>query len=392
MDAHWLSGKRLVLYPSALCLLYLSLAALMLVRFPHGIDSRGNTLRPDFIVFWAASHQALTGDPQGAYDLDTIARTERLTIKGFEAKGRWVYPPTFYLMVLPLALLPFFWSYLAFTVSTFLAYIVVLRKIAAAPLALMPILGFPAVCINFVQGQNGFLIAALLGGALLLLQDRPVWAGFLIGLMTIKPQTGVLLPLVLLSGGHWRAFAVAALTAVAFLMISVGVLGPDTLKAFWAGLGGFSEWAAGNEHILLVSPSFFAFFHLLGLSYSAALVAHCVVALPVAAATAWIWRVCRDDALRSAALATASLLMSPYILDYDTVCLALPIAWFVRYAMRQGWRKGEREMLLLAWLLPALLVLIHHFIGVQFSPFIVLGLFLMILLRVLDGRNALPSR
>ena len=60
-------------------------------------------------------------------------------------------------------------------------------------------LAFPAVLINIGHGQNGFLTAALLGGALVVLDRRPLVAGILIGLLVYKPQFGLMIPLALLA-------------------------------------------------------------------------------------------------------------------------------------------------------------------------------------------------
>ncbi len=47
-------------------------------------------------------------------------------------------------------------------------------------------LAFPAVLINVGHGQNGFLTAALLGGALVVLDRRPLFAGILFGLSGLQ--------------------------------------------------------------------------------------------------------------------------------------------------------------------------------------------------------------
>ena len=59
--------------------------------------------------------------------------------------------------------------------------------------------------INIGHGQNGFLTAALLGGALVVLDRRPILAGILIGLLVYKPQYGLMIPIVLAVSGRWRA-------------------------------------------------------------------------------------------------------------------------------------------------------------------------------------------
>jgi alpha-1,2-mannosyltransferase len=70
----------------------------------------------------------------------------------------------------------------------------------------------PGLLANAVVGQNGFLSPALVGGALLLLPGSATVAGCLIGLLAFKPHLGILLPIVLVAGGYWRAIAAATAT------------------------------------------------------------------------------------------------------------------------------------------------------------------------------------
>jgi hypothetical protein len=56
--------------------------------------------------------------------------------------------------------------------------------------------------------------------------------------------------------------------------------------------------------------------------------------------------------LHAAALATGVLLMTPYMMDYDLVILALPIAWMALNGMRTGFIPWEKSLLVFAWLLP----------------------------------------
>src|SRR5258706_16321345 len=71
--------------------------------------------------------------------------------------------------------------------------------------ALLLALAAPAVFVNAVRGQNGTWTAALCGGGLSLLERRPLLAGGLLGLLIYKPQLGLLIPVALLAGRHWRA-------------------------------------------------------------------------------------------------------------------------------------------------------------------------------------------
>jgi alpha-1,2-mannosyltransferase len=48
--------------------------------------------------------------------------------------------------------------------------------------------------VNLTYGQNGFLTASLLGGALAMLRRWPLLAGILFDLLSYKPQFGLMIP------------------------------------------------------------------------------------------------------------------------------------------------------------------------------------------------------
>lgn len=390
MRGHWLNKERLTNYPRIFLALYLVMTVALILTSHGGLDAFHKPMGHDFITFWAASKLALAGNAAAAYDVRQIVQVEWAIVPGFHTYNPWLYPPTFYLLVLPLSLLPYFLSYIVFMATTFAGYFVVLRKVFAPPGSLPLLLAFPGLFVNAHEGQNAFLTGALAGGALILLPSRPVLAGILIGLLTIKPQLGLLFPLILVCGRHWRAFVVAALTAAVFLASSVAVLGTDTLSGFYSSMVAFPAWAVQEGRLAIKIPSFFAFARLLGAPLQGAYILQCLVALPVAAAVGWVWIRCKDVSLRSAAFIVGSLLVTPYLLDYDLAWLALPIIWFACYAMRFGWLQGEREMLVAAWLLPLVMTPFAMATHVQIAPF-VLVLFLLLILRRVRGMLQTPD-
>src|SRR6516165_12782915 len=91
---------------------------------------------------------------------------------------------------------------------------------------------FPATFVNIGHGQNGFFTAALLGGALHLLDRRPLIAGVLIGLLAYKPQFGMLIPIALIAAWRWNTIAAAIATIATLIAISFLTLGSGVWHAF----------------------------------------------------------------------------------------------------------------------------------------------------------------
>jgi Glycosyltransferase family 87 len=76
--------------------------------------------------------------------------------------------------------------------------------------ALLALMLCPEAAFCLMSGQSLFLTAVMLTGILGFLDRRP-----LIGLLTVKPQLGLLLPVVLVGLGRWCMFTIAAVTALA---------------------------------------------------------------------------------------------------------------------------------------------------------------------------------
>ena len=105
-------------------------------------------------------------------------------------------------------------------------------------------IAFPGALVNLTNGQNGFLTLALLGAALLTLERRPILAGVMFGLMSYKPQYGLLVPIFLIATGRWRAIAAASVTVVLLAALSFAMFGAQTWQAFFTSI-------AFTRHVVL---------------------------------------------------------------------------------------------------------------------------------------------
>ena len=214
-------------------------------------------------------------------------------------------------------------------------------------------LAFPAVFVNIGHGHNGFLTAALIGAALLTLDRRPALAGVLFGLIAYKPQFGVLIPLVLLATGRWRACFAAAATVATLTLATLICFGPEVWRAFFASatltrvevleLGG-TGW-----HKI---QSVFSMVRMWGGPVPLAYLAQGVVTLSLAGALIWLWRSAASVPLKAAALIVAAILATPYSLDYDLVVLAPAIAFLAADGLTRGFGPWEKTALALLWLMP----------------------------------------
>ena len=166
------------------------------------IDRNGKPIGTDFSNVYAAGLLTLEGRATDAYDPALQHAAEKRVFGPQTPFFGWHYPPFFLLIAAALATVPYVWALLAWMTLTLPAYLAVTRTICPRPETLLIAAAFPATFINLGHGQNGFLTAALLGGALHLLDRRPALAGVLIGLLAYKPQFGLLIPLALFVSGR----------------------------------------------------------------------------------------------------------------------------------------------------------------------------------------------
>src|SRR6202795_467713 len=197
------------------------------------IDRNGKPLGTDFSNVYAAGRLTWQGRPAQAYQPALQHAAEKAVFGGRDVPFYgWHYPPFFFTVAVMVAAVPYAWGLAIWLAASFAAYLAALRAILPGPETLLIAAAFPAVFVNIGHGQNGFLTAALLGGALHWLDRRPWLAGVLIGLLAYKPQFGVLIPVALLAGGRWSCIAAAAASVAALLAVTTVTLGGDIWQAF----------------------------------------------------------------------------------------------------------------------------------------------------------------
>jgi hypothetical protein len=238
--------------------------------------------------------------------------------------------------------------------------------------------------MNAAFGQNGFLTAALMCGGLLALERRPVLAGILIGALSFKPQFGVLIPFVLLAGGFYRSFAVAAATTGVLVLASILLGGTAPWIAFLAeaipAQRDFLERFMGLYQTLV--PSYVMAARLLGLPLSLGYAAQAIAGLVALVACCWAIRQPAPHPEKVAVLLVGAVIATPYCFGYD---LDLLVA-----AQVMTWRRHARSGDVLqaaVWLLPVLMIF-TGLAGVPIAPVVLLAMLYLGLRQVRAGRLA----
>lgn len=325
-----------------------SVAYVLTLDWRGAIPRDGTTLAVgrDFLNIWMYGRAAFSADPSAFYDLDVYHAAIR-GLFGMELNGQnWSYPPSMLLLAAPFGRV----TYLAALACWTLAGVAVFVAVADWRISI-PVLLSPAALFCLISGQSSFLTAAMLIAIFEFLDRKPVAAGVLIGLLTIKPQLGILLPFMLMASGRWRVFMAAAATALALAGVTAAIFGERVWFDFVSkGLPVQGLVLADPERIATpFFPTVFMNLRGLDLNYAAALSVQAIVAALAVGAVIWAFRFGRDadPSLMLALFLACSASASPYLLAYDL----LPLTFAVVALLAGGGldNPGRRLVQLVYW-------------------------------------------
>jgi len=314
------------------------------------LDGQGLGIPTDFVNVWSAGKLVLDGHPAWAYDW-AIQKQVQVAVLGqsYEGNFAWHYPPPFLFIAGLLAHFPYAVAFIGWAAISLVPYLAVMRAIVGRPFGLLLAAAFPVVLTNTLVGQNGFLTAALIGGALVLMPVRPILAGICLGLLSYKPQYGLLFPLVLVAASRWTVFFTAGIVAVAMAFASWLAFGTESWQAFFHWMPMFSQaFLTEGRAPWGKMQSIFALVRYFGGAEQLAWVFQWILSGTVAVLLALMWRSRISYPLKAAALAAGTLLTTPYLFLYDVMVLAIAMAFLVRVGLRQGFAHYELPALGLA--------------------------------------------
>lgn len=353
-SGEWLTRAR-VRRVAFLCAI--ASAATILWLFLAGeatLDALGRPIGSDFSNVWTAGRMALDGRAAEAWDWAAHHAVQQ------QAHGRpdvpfygWHYPPPFLLIAAALATLPYLPALIAWQLATLIPFLGLARRLVPDRDVLLLAAAAPVTLICLTHGHNGFLTALLLGGGLMLLDRRPLLAGLCFGCLIYKPQLGLILPPLLLIGGHWRAILGAGLSAALLTGATLLIWGWPVWQAFIDSLPltrtvVIEQGGAGWHKIM--SP--FAAVRMWGGSVTAAHAVQWSIVLAAIGALGWLHRTGAPAGLRNAFVCAAALLATPYVLDYDQVLLLPALGWLWLQGRETGQLRWEATLIAIVWAAP----------------------------------------
>lgn len=357
-------------------------------RFAGDVTSRdGFLIDPfspfggDFINLWTAGKLILSGATEIIYDPARFMEFQKSFVHADIGLRLWAYPPHSLLLAWPFGFFRYLagfalWSLLGLTFLAWCACRFGLERKETLVLVLSP-----AALSCVIYGQTGNFFTGLM---LLALSPRSRFdPGSVLGaaLLTIKPQTGFLLPLVWAFQKRWATIAVTAVVVLSLMAMSLLVFGskvwsdylfltaPELSKLERDGTGPFME----------MIPSLFMSLRLAGMSGDHALVIHAVFACLVALVLVWRLSRAADHRTQAALVLVGTCLVTPYMHIYD---LSLLLVGGLLMLRAEPALAGNRfylttGLVFVAWFAPSLVPVLAQG-GVPVTPFLLLVMFLAI--------------
>ncbi len=329
------------------------LAALMLVatigyfspNFKTSAEMRTQPLGGDLLQEWTGGYLVLNGAGSQLYDLEQFKKVQHdADLLGFSWDSQKyfppVYPPFYYTMVSPIALVSYpvaIWIGL-FINGLCLGLLCLLGSelTGRAPTFGFCCLGvlalFTPVILCLTTGQKSLVLLLILCGSYWLLKNnRSFAAGVVFGLIAFKPHLALLIGVTMLLKRQWSFVAGAILMAAVFGVVSL-LMGVETCSRFVEVCMGMTDYVSSGGYQLTNSHSLWGSYELLFGSFGSTVVKVCtaISGIAVIAVVGWILQgelkpASDRFALQFSALIIGTVLLSPHFYFYDLTILLLPV-------------------------------------------------------------------
>ncbi|MGO9004493.1 MAG: glycosyltransferase family 87 protein [Beijerinckiaceae bacterium] len=313
---------------------------------PFPQDAAGYVLGRDFLNTWFFGKAAFLPDPGRFYDHDVYVRWINDVVPQDICVHVWSYPPSFLLMAAPFGLLSYPAALAAWTSTGVLTLYNVVRNRALQTLA---ILCSPAAIFCLINGQISLFMAAITLTALRTLDRRPLISGLLIALCTIKPQSGLLFPVLLIASRRWRVLAAATLGTLSLVLASSLLWGFDVWRDYV--LIGLPTQIANtkdmSDGLAPWSPTMMTAMILAGLEPN---IATAIQIVFTGLGAAFVAIGCAHGAMderRIALFLACSIFAAPYLLAHDLVALTAAVVMLAAAEPLDRWGSAAAKAIFL---------------------------------------------
>jgi len=321
----------------------------------------------DYTLFWLVGRLSAQSGAASVYHPARAFAGPALILPNQAHYLPFMYPPQTLPLTYLLSLPPLAVSYYAFELISITTAAILLRRAGLSWFVIAGGLLSPAAMYCAYFGEFGILCGALLAAGLLHLETNPRTGGALLALLCIKPQYGLLAPVLLLARRDLRAWAAAAAVLAGLAALSVlcfgwscwsAFLGPDRtdIRAWLQRPFGSGDQLNGTSVFWMAR------------SFGAALpVAYGIQLLISATAAFFAWRLWRRNDIsrdpRAAVTICLCLLASPYSYDNDMIAYSIACAMLIRRDPAV-----PDALLALLWLAPGYTVLLTQKFGFLPTP------------------------
>lgn len=319
---------RLLWVGAGLLLLVFVPAYLLTLTTGHGIPRDGTSLvvGRDFLNIWMYGRAAWEAGPERYYDMSTyLATLGPIVGEGYPGQ-LWSYPPVAMLVAAPFGLMPYIPALALWTLCGAVCFVVSLRLWMRdyRPVALL--LASPAALLGIMSGQFALFGAAIILAVLRWREERPWLAGGLVGLLLVKPQLALLLPVLFIATHNWRAFIAAALSSLTLIALVALLWGVDIWRIY-------IQTGIANQSLVLSDPDHLAgpfmatlFMNLRVIGVAVPLASGLQMVLTILAAIlVWLHfrhRPVAADLPANLLFLACAMSATPYMLSYDTLSFA----------------------------------------------------------------------
>jgi hypothetical protein len=218
-------------------------------------------------------------------------------------------------------------------------------------------------------GQFGGICGCFALGGLLLAREKPVLSGILLGLVTLKPQPAVIVPVAWLAARYWVAMLTAGVVCAVLVLTPLVWFGPQSLVLFFTQAGPAARailQAQFPQTYQLNGVSIFWMCRSLGMGNTPSYAAQAAGALAAGILVFRAWRRGGDIVVLAALTMFLSLFVMPYAYNTDMVGYTGALAVL---AARRGWRVSLLDGVL--WLWPGYVTGVTYVTGFLATPVIV---------------------